>query len=71
MLTYDVKIICSNKEPFKKHLWLRPYIDKEGYELLYFSSKGWVPLIWCECGDNSNSNTSEYEGTCNIECNDT
>lgn len=40
------KIYESTLEPRDKSvLWLRPFLDKEGYILLYYSSTGWVPLI--------------------------
>lgn len=42
-----IDIYMSTKEPENKEglLWLRPFLDKEGYELLYFGSEGWMPLI--------------------------
>lgn len=39
-----VKIYLSYVEPRNKELlWMRPYLDKEGYELLFYGSKGWTP----------------------------
>lgn len=52
MILQEKRILCSIKEPDKNHLWLRPYLDKDGYELLYFGAKGWTPLF---CGCNTNS----------------
>lgn len=45
-----VKIYLSVVEPSSVDniLWLRPYLDKEGYELLFFSSNGWMPLCLCK-----------------------
>lgn len=41
-----VKIYLSYVEPRNKELlWMRPYLDKEGYELLFYGSRGWTP--WC------------------------
>lgn len=50
MIEGKIEIFLSYKEPeFKGNiLWLRPYLDKEGYELLYFDAKGWTPLINCK-----------------------
>lgn len=47
MIEGKIEIYLSHKEPIFKErvLWLRPYLDKEGYELLYYGSKGWTPLI--------------------------
>lgn len=45
-MTDKVEIILSKKEPLvKSNLWMRPYLDKEGYELLYYGAIGWTPLI--------------------------
>lgn len=44
-----IKIHLSHKEPNKELLWLRPRLDREGYDLLYFGAKGWTPLIDCSC----------------------
>lgn len=40
-----VRIYLSHKEPSKELLWLRPKLDEEGYDLLYWGSNGWTPLI--------------------------
>lgn len=45
MITQEKKILCTNKEPDRNHLWLRPRYGKEGYDLLYFGSRGWIPLL--------------------------
>lgn len=45
MILQEKRILCDTKEPDKNHLWLRPRLDKEGYDLLYWGSKGWTPLI--------------------------
>lgn len=48
MIEGKVEIFLSYKEPENKHLlWLRPHIGicAEGYDLLYFGAKGWVPLL--------------------------
>lgn len=43
-----VRIYLSYVEPEDKGLlWMRPYLDKEGYELLYFGAKGWTRWIPC------------------------
>ena len=44
-----VEIFLSHKEPEYRDnlLWLRPYLDKDGYELLYYGVNGWAPLCWC------------------------
>lgn len=44
-MTHKVDLIFSHKEPNKEQLWLRPRKKKEGYDILYYSSKGWRPLI--------------------------
>lgn len=44
MIEGKVEIYLSHKEPDKNLLWLRPYLDKDGYELLYFGANGWTPL---------------------------
>lgn len=41
-----IEIYLSYKEPeFKNILWLRPYLDREGYELLFYGVNGWTKLI--------------------------
>lgn len=47
MVEGKVEIYLSHKEPEfeERTLWLRPYLDKEGYELLYYGSEGWTALV--------------------------
>lgn len=45
MVLQEKRILCDVKEPDKNHLWLRPRLDRDGYDLLYWGSKGWTPLI--------------------------
>ena len=52
-ITDNIKILKSYKEVDKNHLWLRPYLDRDGYELLYFGANGWTPLISCGCNSSS------------------
>lgn len=42
-----IDVYMSIKEPENKEgiLWLRPFLKKEGYELMYYGSNGWTPLI--------------------------
>lgn len=48
MVEGPVKIVMAIKEPENRHiLWMRPYLDKEGYELLYYGSKGWTRWLPC------------------------
>lgn len=43
-----VRIYLSYVEPEDKNLlWMRPYLNKEGYELLYFGAKGWTKWLPC------------------------
>lgn len=44
-----VEIFLSYKEPeYRDNLmWLRPYLDREGYELLYYGANGWTRFIPC------------------------
>lgn len=43
-----VRIYLSYVEPEDKNLiWMRPYLRKEGYELLYFGAKGWTKWLPC------------------------
>lgn len=49
MIEGKVEIYLSTKEPEKNLLWLRPYLDKDGYELLYFGANGWTPLMCGHC----------------------
>lgn len=47
MIEGKIEIYLSHKEPIFKEriLWLRPFLDKSGYELLYYGDKGWTELI--------------------------
>ena len=49
MIAGKIEIFLSYKEPeFKDSiLWLRPYLDREGYELLYYGANGWTRFIPC------------------------
>lgn len=48
-----VRIYMSYVEPEDKGLlWMRPYLDKDGYELLYFGANGWTVWLPC-CKDNT------------------
>ena len=47
MVEGPVQIILSYKEVDKHCIWMRPYLDKEGYEFLYFGAKGWTPFDHC------------------------
>lgn len=47
MVLQEKRILCDIKEPDKNHLWLRPRLDRDGYDLLYWGSRGWTPLIDC------------------------
>lgn len=49
MVEGKIEIFLSYKEPNYKDnlLWLRPYLDREGYELLYYGANGWTKLILC------------------------
>lgn len=49
MVLQEKRILCDVKEPDKNHLWLRPRLDRDGYDLLYWGVNGWTPLI--DCGD--------------------
>lgn len=54
-----VRIYLSYKEPEDKNLfWLRPYLDREGYELLFFGAKGWT--TWHCCKDDCVKYPEEY-----------
>ena len=52
MIEGKIEIYLSYKEPVQKDrlLWLRPYLDRDGYELLYYGTEGWTPLIPCYRG---------------------
>ena len=49
MIEGKIEIYLSHKEPIFKEttLWLRPYLDREGYELLFYGANGWEPLNLC------------------------
>lgn len=49
MVEGKIEIFLSYKEPEYRDniLWLRPYLDKEGYELLYYGAKGWTRFVPC------------------------
>lgn len=50
MIEGKVEIYLSHREPDKHLLWLRPKLDRDGYDLLYWGAYGWTPLINCaEC----------------------
>lgn len=63
MVEGKVEIFLSYKEPEYRgnFLWLRPYLDKEGYELLYYGANGWTRFIPChpELPDNSSVKSDE------------
>lgn len=43
-----VRIYMSYLEPEDRGLiWMRPYLDREGYELLFFGAKGWTRWLPC------------------------
>lgn len=56
MVEGKVEIFLSYKEPEYRDnlLWLRPYLDREGYELLYYGANGWTRFIPCLPVDHSN-----------------
>lgn len=49
MVEGKVEIFLSHKEPEYRDniLWLRPYLDREGYELLYYGANGWTRFVPC------------------------
>lgn len=47
MILQEKRILCDVKEPDKNHLWLRPRLDRDGYDLLYWGVNGWTPLFCC------------------------
>lgn len=49
MIEGKVEIFLSYKEPeYRDNLmWLRPYLDREGYELLYYGANGWTVFVPC------------------------
>ena len=42
----EYKILCSIKEVDKNHLWMRPFLDRDGYDILFWGDKGWTPLFF-------------------------
>lgn len=45
METSKVQIIKSYLDPTNKEvIWMRPFLDKEGYEFLYYGANGWTPF---------------------------
>ena len=73
-----VRIYMSYVEPEDKGLlWMRPYLHREGYELLYFGAKGWTK--WLPCCDSQkhiedipeypdSDNELEYPGDIDTPC---
>lgn len=49
MVEGKIEIFLSYKEPEYRDniLWLRPYLDREGYELLYYGANGWTRFVPC------------------------
>lgn len=49
MVEGKIEIYLSYKEPeYRDNLmWLRPYLDREGFELLYYGANGWTRFIPC------------------------
>lgn len=49
MVEGKIEIYLSYKEPEYRDnlLWLRPYLDREGYELLYYGANGWTRFVPC------------------------
>lgn len=49
MIEGKIEIYLSYKEPeYRDNLmWLRPYLDKEGFELLYYGANGWTVFVPC------------------------
>lgn len=41
----ELKILLSNKEVDKNHLWLRPKKECQGFDLLIYNVNGWEPLF--------------------------
>lgn len=52
MIAGTVNIYFSHKEPEDKNLiWLRPHLEDDSFDLMYFGSKGWTK--WCpKCRNN-------------------
>lgn len=58
-----IHIWMAYKEPENKEiLWLRPYLDREGYELLFYGAKGWTPFCLC------NAPSIKYPGYNSTDC---
>lgn len=70
-----IRIYMSYLEPEDKGLiWMRPYLDKEGYELLFYGSKGWMNLCcphnYCGPGNCNHDNREEKcDGLLELPCN--
>lgn len=49
MVEGKIEIYLSYKEPIFKDrtMWLRPYLDREGFELLYYGANGWTVFVPC------------------------
>lgn len=45
MVLQEKKILCTTEEPDRNHLWLKPRLTEDGFDLLYFGVNGWTPLI--------------------------
>ena len=62
-----VEIYLSCKEPEYRDniMWLRPYLDREGFELLYYGANGWTVFVPC-CKDSFTLGPCEEEIPC--EC---
>lgn len=50
MIGGKIEVYLGHTEPAQKDrlLWLKPYLDKDGYEILYYGVNGWTSLI-AEC----------------------
>lgn len=60
MVEGEIKIFLSYKEPEYRDniMWLRPYLDREGFELLYYGANGWTVFI--PCYSHSNKHCDDY-----------
>lgn len=64
MVEGPVKIVMSYKEVNRHHIWMRPFLHREGYELLYYGAKGWTPLCCskhCHIHHNCNNQPPKEE----------
>lgn len=63
MVEGKVEIFLSYKEPEYRDnlLWLRPYLDREGYELLYYGVNGWTRLVPCHKESYINNTPADSE----------